>query len=169
MSDTINEPLNFQPAGDDSNGSTGSESTEVLAEPINRLFAVLIDLLCLTCALFPGLLMIIAFDEDSNSIIVGIILLAIGALSISIYQIVLLSREGQTIGKRIMKIRIVHNKTGENPGFAHAVVLRSFVPGLIGNIPYLGTVFGIVDILFIFGQDRRCIHDHMADTKVVEI
>jgi hypothetical protein len=37
------------------------------------------------------------------------------------------------------------------------------VNGLIALIPF----YGLVDILFIFRGDRRCIHDWMARTKVV--
>ena len=38
------------------------------------------------------------------------------------------------------------------------------VNGLIGIIPG----YGLVDVLFIFGAERRCLHDYIARTKVVE-
>jgi hypothetical protein len=34
-------------------------------------------------------------------------------------------------------------------------------------MPYVGPFFGLANILFILRADRRCIHDHFADTKVV--
>ena len=46
--------------------------------------------------------------------------------------------------------------------------MRGFLPGLIGAIPLVGTVFSLVNICFIFREDRRCIHDLMAGTHVVE-
>jgi hypothetical protein len=41
------------------------------------------------------------------------------------------------------------------------------VPTLIGMIPYVGWIFSLADPLFIFGESRRCLHDMLADTIVV--
>ena len=53
--------------------------------------------------------------------------------------------------------------TGENGGFVRNVLLRLIANGMIGSIPF----YGLVDILFIFRSDRRCIHDLIARTQVV--
>jgi uncharacterized RDD family membrane protein YckC len=55
-----------------------------------------------------------------------------------------------------------------NPGFVKASLLRSFVNGLIGSIPVVGAAYSLVDICFIFRDDRRCLHDLLAGTKVVK-
>ena len=55
--------------------------------------------------------------------------------------------------------------TGENGGFVPNVLLRFIVNGLLWIIP----LYGLVDILFIFRGDRRCIHDMIAGTQVVEV
>ena len=65
-------------------------------------------------------------------------------------------------------VRIVMYENGKLPGFVNGWLLRSFVPGLIGQVPYVGGLFSLVDILCIFGEERRCIHDMIAGTKVVE-
>lgn len=85
-----------------------------------------------------------------------------------VLQLYLLATRGQTLGKRWMKIRIV-KLDGSNPGFVGAVLLRAFVNGLITAIPYLGGIYGLVDALFIFRDDRRCIHDLIAGTRVVQL
>jgi uncharacterized RDD family membrane protein YckC len=90
------------------------------------------------------------------------------SLAITIAQMTLLSMRGQTLGKMAMSVRIVDYDNEANPGFRRAVVLRSIVPGLIGAVPCLGTLFALVDALSIFGEERRCIHDLIAGTKVVE-
>jgi uncharacterized RDD family membrane protein YckC len=94
--------------------------------------------------------------------------LIIPVLAFVIVQIVLLSSRGQNLGKILMGIRIV-KLDGSNPGFTGAVVLRGFLPGLIGSIPTVGQLFTLVDILLIFREDQRCIHDLMAGTIVVEV
>ena len=36
-------------------------------------------------------------------------------------------------------------------------------------IPLIGTVFSLVDVGFIFGKERRCLHDRIAGTCVVQV
>ena len=43
-----------------------------------------------------------------------------------------------------------------------------FVNGIIGAIPLLGSIYSLADILAIFSQSRQCLHDKLADTKVVQ-
>jgi hypothetical protein len=42
--------------------------------------------------------------------------------------------------------------------------LRNFVNGLLGMIP----LYGLIEILFIFGESQQCLHDKIADTIVVK-
>jgi uncharacterized RDD family membrane protein YckC len=86
-------------------------------------------------------------------------------LAYLIYNIVIMTTRGQTLGKKWLGIRVVTNPDGQNPGFVKNVVLRAFVNGIIGNIvPF----YPIIDACFIFREDRRCLHDMIADTIVVE-
>ncbi len=78
----------------------------------------------------------------------------------------LLYHEGKTIGKAMTKMRIV-DQYGDVPSFGKLLGLRYFVLGLIGQIPFVGGLLSIVDVLFIFGQDRRCLHDYLAGTWVI--
>ena len=70
------------------------------------------------------------------------------------FQMVLLTKDGQTFGKKALRIHVVKMNTGENGGFVPNVLLRLIANGLIGIIAF----YGLVDILFIFGSGRRCIH-----------
>lgn len=82
-------------------------------------------------------------------------------------QFSLLAKRGQTFGKRLLGIRIVNDANGGNPGVVPAVVLRLIVPGGASLIPYIGWLFAMVNLAFIFGPDRRCLHDRIAGTRVV--
>ena len=55
-----------------------------------------------------------------------------------------------------------------NPGFVKVILLRIFVNGLIGMVPIVGFFYSLVDIVFIFREDQRCLHDLIAGTKVVK-
>lgn len=134
-----------------------------------RLAAVLIDglLFCLCCA--PGGIMLAIGADDNNDTlqIIGGILLGLGFLALLIVQIYLLSTRGQSVGKKMMKVKIVKYLDDSSPGFVHACLLRLIVPGFINGIPIVGSIFPLVDACFIFSEERRCIHDLIAGTKVV--
>ncbi|MBL8386457.1 MAG: RDD family protein [Burkholderiales bacterium] len=87
-------------------------------------------------------------------------------LAIVGWNAVLLARHGQTVGKKASGIRIVRND-GSDASFARLFFLRGAVNWLIASIPWVGGLYALVDTLFIFRADRRCIHDLLADTRVV--
>lgn len=156
-----------------------------LAERGTRLGAAIIDrAIALLCTL-PGLVIIgpsfiaiasaasrgeePSFDEvNAVTFGIGMLVALLGWLAQFIVQVWMLTTRGQSIGKRLLKIRIVLFRDHGHPGFLHAWLLRNFVPGVIGAIPYIGILFTLVDVCFIFGEQRRCIHDHIAGTKVVK-
>jgi hypothetical protein len=46
--------------------------------------------------------------------------------------------------------------------------LRNFVIWLLSLVPLLGAVVALLDVLFIFGESRQCLHDKIADTIVIK-
>ncbi len=81
-----------------------------------------------------------------------------------IIQAVILTKDGQTIGKKLFKIRVVNEKDGRNGGFVPNVLLRAILNAVFSLIPF----YALIDILFIFRGDKRCIHDLLAGTVVVK-
>ena len=75
---------------------------------------------------------------------------------------------GQTWAKRLVDIRIV-DMEGRQPEFWKLIVLRYGVIQAIGLIPVLGGLFGLANPLFIFGEERRCLHDRIAGTRVINV
>ncbi len=145
-----------------------------------RLLAAIIDGILSMLFALPGLVMLSArlvangghmpafgtpaFDSTLSSM--GVIL--VGWIILMIIQGWLLATRGQTVGKKLMGIRIVRFSDDANPGFVHAVLLRAVVVTILDNIPWLGLLFWLVDCCFIFREDRRCIHDLIADTRVID-
>ena len=78
----------------------------------------------------------------------------------------LLATRGQTVGKLLTKIRIVRSD-GTRASFGRLVGLRFLLNSFLALIPVVGTIYALVDVLFIFRAERRCIHDLIADTIVV--
>jgi uncharacterized RDD family membrane protein YckC len=141
-----------------------------------RLGAQLLDgLLYCAPAMLPSMGLVMMVDEHRVGgdptprplarvlIVAGIV----GFAALFLFQMYRLATAGQTLGKRWLDVRVV--KQDDSPvTFSSAVLLRSIVPGLLMAVPYLGLVFWLVDTLFIFRDDRRCLHDLIAGTKVVE-
>ena len=140
----------------------------ILASRMKRLFARLLDgVFGLVSALVPGFVLTFLSDGnfDPESFLLGAV---VGIICFVIYQWYLLATTAQTIGKKYLKIKIV-NKNGEQAGFFVNVLLREWLMGLIGIIPAIGGIIQIVNILFIFRDDRKCIHDLIAGTVVVSV
>ncbi len=144
-----------------------AEGSEALASRGSRLAASLIDGLAAVVILLPALAAIFFVGENSSLSTPGIflaVLSGIGFLGFAVYQLSMLLREGQTLGKKAMNIRIVNYSDGQIPSAGRLLMMRYFVNSLLGNIPF----YTFLDVLFIFGSERRCIHDYLAGTKVVE-
>ena len=77
-----------------------------------------------------------------------------------------LVKRGQTLGKMLLRIRIVDAESKEIVSFWRVFVLRWFVWILIALIPILSVVT-LLDPFFIFKKQRRCLHDYLARTIVV--
>jgi len=102
--------------------------------------------------------------ENTNNFTLGIFLIILQF----IIQGYLITTRGQSIGKIVMSLRIVNSIDGTNPGFIKAFLVRFILTQIITSIPYIGFIYIFADPLFIFRSDRRCIHDLMANTIVVE-
>lgn len=129
-----------------------------------RLGARLLDQLLGAVALSPMFVVLIIGKSASGAVFAPVLLLSLALLAaLFVANLVSLARRGQTLGKRLVGIRIVR-RDGSHPSLGRSFGLRSFVPGLIGAFV---APFGLLDVLWIFGEERRCLHDLMADTIVV--
>ena len=80
----------------------------------------------------------------------------------------LIATRGQTVGKALLKIRIVRSD-GSPASFGRIVGLRYLPTSIIAPIPVIGSIYALVDCLLIFRASRRCLHDNIADTIVVTV
>ena len=80
----------------------------------------------------------------------------------------LLKKYGQTIGKKLLGISIV-TLDGEKPEFWPLILKRYLPLGLVSYTPVVGRFLPTIDALFIFGKDKRCVHDFIAGTMVVNL
>jgi uncharacterized RDD family membrane protein YckC len=77
--------------------------------------------------------------------------------------IVLMRRNGQSIGKKATGIKVVRSD-GSPVSLSRLIWLRNVLNWVISIVP----LYGLIDALFIFGESRQCLHDKLADTVVVK-
>jgi uncharacterized RDD family membrane protein YckC len=100
--------------------------------------------------------------------VVGASLAGLASLALLIATIYLVNKNGQTIGKKIVGIKVVRTDFSR-ASLGRIFWLRNIVNGIPGAIPVIGNVYGLIDHLFIFfGERRQCVHDKIADTLVVK-
>jgi uncharacterized RDD family membrane protein YckC len=99
---------------------------------------------------------------------VSIIMTAYSLIMFFVLHGLLLHRYGQTLGKRLMGLAIVM-ADGQRPSFNHLILNRYLPQWIAGLVPMVGPLLSMIDVLFIFRDDKRCVHDLIADTKVINL
>ncbi|HWM90865.1 MAG TPA: RDD family protein [Thermoanaerobaculia bacterium] len=136
-----------------------------------RFVALFIDGLLLTIPLvILALLVLLPLglieQQDENlppflAIFANIFVSLLAGASYVVYEGLMLSSGGQTVGKKAMNIKVVTAEGNEvTRGQAWG---RAASRQLLGFVPCLG----LIDYLVAFGQERTTIHDMMAKTRVI--
>lgn len=137
------------------------------ASRASRFWAILIDI-GLTLAVELVLARFTPFDvfeENDDMFALEPRSAAIGFAVLLLLNGWLLVRRGQTIGKALMRIRIV--RPDGAPASAWRVIgLRYGIGSAVAIVPGLAMLYVLVDSLLIFRASRRCLHDDIADTIV---
>jgi len=149
----------------------------VPADRGTRLGAVLLDSLIAGAMgagpLLIGLFMVGAFTTPASGrdtgtmIAVAVVPALAGAIVWFWLTIKYVKENGQTIAKKILGIKVIRSD-GSPVSLNRIFWLRNVVNSLITAIPLIGTLYSIVEVLFIFGDSRQCLHDKIADTIVVK-
>jgi uncharacterized RDD family membrane protein YckC len=140
-----------------------------------RLLAAILDSIIASLMIYvPGLIVAAATgalgqldrpesELDFSVFAVPLFVCFMGFVAWAWITLLLVARYGQTMAKRLLEIRVVRSD-GTQASLGRIFWLRNVVNGLLGVIP----LYGLIDLLFIFGERRQCIHDLIADTIVVK-
>lgn len=151
-------------------------SGEVLAGRGERLGAALIDGVISLATFLPVAALTGYFGKVMEAARSGVQVsflttLGYGVLGMVIFLLVQgypLAKTGQTWGKKLLWIRIA-DLDGGQPPFWRLIALRYLPTQAISLVPIVGGIYALVDALFIFRQDKRCLHDLIAGTRVVNV
>jgi uncharacterized RDD family membrane protein YckC len=145
-------------------------SEPALARREHRLAASFVDSIVATVCLLP-----IAFTPAISGSLLNrshipflgtLEMVAIAILMFVVVHAYFLVKNGQTIGKKIVGIKIVDLDNQVPP--LSVLLGRRYLPVLLlPLISVVGALLWLVDVLLIFKVNRRCIHDLIANTKVI--
>lgn len=171
----------YAPPTSDVNAGTELAVAEgQLARRLTRFVSQLLDGLLFVVALAPAFVAGMrsgAFREGGGSRTIifhafttGPLGMVSGAawLGLLLFQAYLIATTGQSIAKRWLRIKIV-KVDGSEVNFVSGVLLRNWLMLILQQIPGVNVILPLLDALFIFREDRRCIHDLIAGTKVIAL
>ncbi len=136
-----------------------------------RIAAVLLDGLLGFAAEVPGFVFIAIGAASAGPsgrleggaaalFFLGYFIAFVGALGIGIYNIYLLGRDGASLGKRWMHIKVL-DPAGQPLGFGKAF-LREFLKGLIGGLCFILWLWPLWD------KEQQGLHDKIFGTHVYD-
>jgi len=134
-----------------------------LADRGTRLGAALLDGLIFFLMVYLPFILSATLGRGASWSWIAMVVAGIGLVVWLFFTVKLLGENGQSIGKKACKIKILR-KDGSDVSISRVIIGRNLVNGVLGLIPF----YAIIDPLFIFGNKRRCVHDYIADTIVVK-
>ncbi len=168
----MNEEQNpYAPPEAETTVMSSTEAGVELASRGARLAAVLLDSVLIMVVTVPILFLMGVFggaEEPVRELTLteNIVLAIVGIGWYFILNGYLLATNGQTVGKKLLDIKIVR-KNGEKISFGRIVGLRMAPFWAIAYVPFLGGIISLIDALLIFRESRYCLHDDVADSMVI--
>jgi uncharacterized RDD family membrane protein YckC len=150
---------------------TVASNTVVLAERSSRLGASIVDGLIFAAMVYIPMMVGMAIggaaaqsgsDAGGGFVLVGLGLAVAGFVVWTWLTLKQMGATGQSLAKKYFNIKVVMSD-GSAASLGTLIWKRNVLTWLLGIIP----LYGLVEVLFIFGEKRQCLHDRMADTIVV--
>jgi uncharacterized RDD family membrane protein YckC len=146
--------------------------TLVPAERSTRLGASIVDMLIFSAMVYlpmlVGSMIGVAGVESGNEaagmlVLIGLGLAFVGFIVWTWLTLKQMNATGQSLAKKYFNIKVVRSD-GSPASLGNLIWKRNVLNWLLSIIP----LYGLIEVLFIFGEERQCLHDRIADTIVVE-
>jgi len=137
-----------------------------LANRNSRIAAAIIDSIIAIISVIPSIIVIApnAFTQG-YTLSQFAVLFIYGLVTFFILNGFLLHHYGQTIGKRLLNIRI--EALDGNKASVTTIYFKRILPMQVATqIPILNIVIMLTNTVCFFRKDRRALHDHIAGTRV---
>lgn len=141
-----------------------------LASPLRRLSGFAID-----SVLYGLVILVVLSLSDTNfdalttgeeTIPNGVLL--VGLLIFGVYQVAFTALRGQTIGKIVVRTKVIDAESGALPGWQSSFI-RWGAPASLATIPWLGYVSMFMYAWLLRDIRRQGLHDKVARTLVIRV
>lgn len=152
----------------------GGSGAGQLATLLERFLGALIDGIVVMLVAGPviGILLflqVLSLGSMIGLIVYSVVASLIGGVVFCAINWFLLNKNGQTVGKMVMKTKIVSASTGAQLPAADVIIKRYVPIWAAGVVPYLGGLAVLVDAVMIFRENRHRFVDDLAQTKVISV
>jgi uncharacterized RDD family membrane protein YckC len=145
----------------------------VRADRSTRLGAAILDTLVFMAMVYVPFLVVamtagaagLVSQETGGGALIGVAAFA-ASLGFGLWcwlTIRYMRRNGQSIAKKWVGLKIVR-ADGSAASVARTFWVRTMINWALSILP----LYGLIDVLFIFGGSRQCLHDKFADTMVIK-
>lgn len=150
-------------------------NAEALASRWSRLGAAILDAIIAAIVVVPiafslGIFEALMASVEAGADAVGtqytITMAIVGLGTFFLLNGYWLATKGQTVGKKLVGIKIV-TMDRQLPAFGKLIALRYLPLWMVTYLPMVGGILPLIDVVFIFRSDKRCVHDLIAGTQVV--
>lgn len=159
----------MRPRSGESGRTQGSRAPDPDAAPVlRRVGAALMDVVVMAgmyLAAFSVVASIASPGEEGGALVAVIV---VGVVLLGAYNIVPVARTGQTLGKRLMKVRVVDAES-RGPVTPRVAVRRYAIPVVLASLgAQLPVMLALLlGLSFLFAQNRVSLLDRLARTRVV--
>ncbi len=105
-------------------------------------------------------------DSDSGLLTAGFVVLGLGillAIAVNLWNRVFrMGRTGQSVGKSVVGLRLIHTQTGQPIG-AGMCFVREFMSGIINQVVYLSYLWMLWD------TDKQTLADKVVSSTVIVV
>ena len=155
-------------------GGFGGQGQREIAGVGSRILGAIVDVLFASLFLgigFGAIFAILPGDGANPSPVqlsLVFVILGIAAFIPVIVNAVLITKSGQSLGKKMVGTRMVDQQSGAPVGFVQGYLVRSFAFGTLTSLPFVGIFIALADIIFLFTENHQTLHDRLAKTLVVK-
>ena len=139
-----------------------------LAPISRRFFARLIDGFIVALPIVVALFATSDVGDASKPLDIPLWFVLAALLLGALYEITLVATLGQTVGKRLLGIKIVHLADGDVPGWGSATI-RYLLPTAVGALPIVQFLALVVYLRALWDPMRQGFHDRAAGTIVIRV
>lgn len=129
------------------------------------IVGIAITIISLIMGVITGIVLVMlgGSSKDLGVSITSVLVQIVNIILTSGYYIYFTAKEGQTLGKKALEIKVVKKDSQQAPGY-----MSAFLREVVGKF-VSGIVFGLGYLWMLWDKDKQTWHDKIAGTIVIKV